>query len=82
MAFSSAQSAWSLITSGSSTPRERARWRTRIQPEARHTTGSASRRAQRSAMAPGGAITMAPASSALFATVAGRSSPSGTPIAS
>ncbi len=62
-------------------PRCRARWRTRIQPDARHVTGSASRRAQRSAIADGGASTMAPASSAFAATVAGRRSPSGTPSA-
>ena len=80
--FSSGQSAWSLITSGSSTPRSRARWRTRIQPDATATTGSARRRAQRSATAEGGASTIAPRSAALSATVAGRSSPSGTPSSS
>ena len=63
VAFSSSQSAWSEITSGSSTPRDFARCRTRIQPEAIATTGSASRRAQRSAIAPGGASTIAPTSS-------------------
>ena len=52
VAFSSSQSAWSEITSGNSTPRDLARWRTRIQPEASATTGSASRRAQRSVTAP------------------------------
>ena len=78
--FSSSQSAWSEMTSGSSTPRARARCRTRIQPRGdAPTTGSASRRAQRSAIADGGASTMAPASSAFFATVAARRSPSSTP---
>ena len=67
------------MTSGSSTPPCRARWRTRIQPEAAATTGSGRRRDQRSAMAEGGASTICPASSAFAASVAGSSGPSGTP---
>ena len=85
VAFSSSQSLWSLMTSGSSTPLLRARWRTCIQPEALQTTGSAMRRAQGPVMAPGGAITMAPRSrslSALDLAVAGRRSPSLMPMRS
>ena len=37
----SSQSAWSEMTSGSSTLRWRARWRIRIQPEAMAVIGSA-----------------------------------------
>jgi hypothetical protein len=39
---SSSQSAWSETISGSSTLRWRARWRTRIQPEAMAVIGSGS----------------------------------------
>jgi hypothetical protein len=79
----SSQSAWSEMTSGSSTPPCFARWRTRIQPLAMQVTGSARRRAQRSAMAEGGARTMRPTRSCLAASwVAGRRSPRGMPWAS
>ena len=44
VAVSPSQSAWSEITSGSSTPRWRARARTRIQPDANAVTGSGKRR--------------------------------------
>ena len=50
---SSSQSAWSEITSGSSTFDCRARWRIRIQPDAIAVTGSGSRRDQRSLSAAG-----------------------------
>ncbi len=63
VAQSSSQSAWSEITSGNSTPRWRARARTRIQPEAKAVTGSANLRAQRSLSAEGGQITISPANS-------------------
>jgi hypothetical protein len=53
------------MTSGSSTPRCRARCRTLIHPEAKQATGSAKRRAQRSANADGGPTTMVPAKSCL-----------------
>ena len=62
---SSSQSAWSEMTSGSSTLRWRARWRIRIQPDAIAVTGSGSRRDQRSLSAPGGAMTIWPAISCL-----------------
>jgi len=68
---SSSQSAWSEMMSGSSTLRWRARWRMRIQPEAIAVTGSGRRRDQRSLSAPGGAMTMWPAISALVATGGG-----------
>ena len=58
VAVSSSQSAWSEITSGSSTPRCLARCSTRIQPEATATTGSGRRRVQRSLIAEGGASTI------------------------
>ena len=67
---SSCQSAWSEITSGSSTPCWRARARTRIQPEANAVTGSGSRRDQRSAIALGGASTISPFISSRVAPVA------------
>ena len=57
----SSQSEWSEITRGSSTPFCRARARTRIQPEAKHETGSGKRRDQRSWSEEGGQTTMAPA---------------------
>ncbi len=60
------QSAWSEITSGNSTPRWRARARTRIQPEAKAVTGSGKRRVQISDVADGGASVMVPARSAFF----------------
>ena len=50
------------MTSGSSTPRWRARARTRIQPEAKAVTGSVSRRVQRSCSADGGQSTISPGS--------------------
>ena len=50
------------MMSGSSTPFCRARARTRIHPEAKHVTGSAKRRDQRSWIDEGGQITMAPPS--------------------
>src|SRR5216683_3896637 len=52
VASSSSQSAWSEMTSGSSTPLALARCLTRIQPDAIDTTGSGRRRDQRSATAP------------------------------
>ena len=57
---SSSQSAWSEMTSGSSTLRCRARWRIRIQPDAIAVTGSGSRRDQRSLSAPGGQMMILP----------------------
>ena len=54
------------MTSGSSTPRWRARARTRIQPEANEVTGSGKRRDHSSLSADGGQSAMAPASSALL----------------
>src|SRR5260221_251965 len=48
------------MTSGNSTPRALARWRTRIQPDAIATSGSGSRRDQRSVVAAGGASTIQP----------------------
>ena len=50
------------MTSGSSTPRWRARARTRIQPEAKAVTGSVRRRVQRSCSADGGQSTISPGS--------------------
>ena len=76
---SSFQSAWSEITSGSSTPDCRARCLTLIQPEATASTGSGNRRDQRSLMADGGAMTTCPASSALGTSSDGRNSPSAMP---
>ena len=64
---------------GSSTPPCLARWRSRIQPLAMHSTGSFSRRAHLSATALGGPMTMAPTRLAFCATVAGSNSPSSTP---
>ena len=55
------------MISGSSTPPCLARWRMRIQPEAKQATGSGKRRAQRSAKAEGGPTTIAPAKSCLRA---------------
>ena len=73
VAFSSSQSLWSEITSGNSTPRLFARWRTRIQPDARHdhrvfqparpTVGNGTGWGQHD---------LAPTSAAFAATVAGR----------
>ena len=69
------------MTSGNSTWRCRARARTRIQPEANTGNGSAKRRDQRSAMATGGAITIAPAKSCCHSSsVAGASGPRSTPM--
>ena len=55
----------SEITSGNSTMRWRARWRTRIQPEAIAVTGSGRRRLQRSLSAEGGAMITLPSIAAL-----------------
>ena len=63
VAVSSVQSQWSEMTSGSSTPRWRARARTCIQPEAKATSGSAKRRTQVAAKAEGGPSTTVPAKS-------------------
>ena len=56
-----------------------ARCRSRIQPLAMHSTGSASRRAHLSVTALGGPMTMAPIRLAFCATVAGSNSPRSTP---
>ncbi len=69
------------MISGSSTPPCLARWRMRIQPDAKQEIGSGKRRAQRSAKAAGGPTTIAPAKS-LFeppSTVAGCRSPRSMP---
>ena len=79
VAVSPSQSAWSEITSGNSTPRCRARARTRIQPDAKAVTGSGNRRVQISEVADGGANVMVPARSAFFMPLTKRSSPSATP---
>ena len=59
----------------------RARARTRIQPEAKAGSGSGKRRVQRSSMADGGQMTMAPAKSLPLALldVAGAMRPSAMP---
>ena len=67
------------MTSGSSTLRCRARWRTRIHPLAIAVIGSGRRRDQRSLSADGGAITIAPFMSAALSPVAGISVPKSTP---
>ena len=67
------------MTSGNSTPRALARWRTRIQPEAIATSGSGKRRDQRSVVAAGGASTMRPLSVSRAASAQGSTGPSGTP---
>jgi hypothetical protein len=71
--------AWSEITRGSSTPFCRARARTRIQPDAKQVTGSGKRRDQRSCIAEGGQITMAPASFDRSAATTRGVSPRGMP---
>ena len=80
-AVSSSQSEWSEMMSGSSTPPCLARWRMRIQPDAKQEIGSGKRRAQRSAKAEGGPTTMAPAKSPFLppSTVAGCRSPRSMP---
>jgi hypothetical protein len=75
----SSQSEWSEITRGSSTPFWRARARTRIQPDAKQVTGSGKRRDQRSWIAEGGQITIAPASLPRSAAATFGVSPSGMP---
>ena len=69
------------MTSGSSTPRWRARARTCIQPEAKATSGSAKRRTQVAAKAEGGPSTIVPAKSRALprATVASASAPRAMP---
>ena len=60
------------MISGSSTPPCLARWRMRIQPDAKQEIGSGKRRAQRSAKADGGPTTIAPAKSRFRAALDGR----------
>ena len=77
----SGQSAWSEITSGSSTPFWRARARTRIQPDAKLVTGSGNLRDQTSWIDEGGQSTIAPSGSARSAAATFGVSPSGKPRA-
>ena len=79
VAHKPSQSAWSEITIGSSTPRWRARARTRIQPDANAETGSGNRRVQRSCSEEGGQSAMTPARSAFLASRTARNSPRSIP---